>query len=91
MLIKLDDISQLYRVLATQTLDDPNILVGSSYFEEISQHELLQLNANWGKESERVSDKENYDNDDDDVGGDDHMVRSDDNNEYDNNDIFQNM
>ena len=30
-----DEISQPSRVLPTQTLDDPNILVESSYYEEI--------------------------------------------------------
>ena len=93
---QLDEISQPCRVLPTQTLDDPNILVESSYYEEISQHELLQLDVNWGKEDERVAeeDEEEADDDDDGCGGggggddddmvlcdDDDMVRSDDNNE----------
>ena len=41
-----DEIFQPCRVLTTQTLDDLNILVESSYYEEIIQHELLQLDAN---------------------------------------------
>jgi hypothetical protein len=41
-----DEISQPCRVLPTQTLDDPNILVESSYYEEIGQHKLLQLDIN---------------------------------------------
>jgi hypothetical protein len=41
-----DEIFQPCRVLTTQKLDDLNILVESSYYEEISQHELLQLDAN---------------------------------------------
>jgi hypothetical protein len=81
-----DEISQPCRVLPTQTLDDPNILVESSYYEEISQHELLQLDVNWGKEDVRVAEEEEDDDDDGgdggggDGGGDD-MVRSDDHNE----------
>jgi hypothetical protein len=84
-----DEISQP-RVLPTRTLDDPNILVESSYYEEISQHELLQLDANWGKEDERVAEEEKGgggdDDDDDGCGGgggdggdeDDNMVLCDD-------------
>jgi hypothetical protein len=41
-----DEIYQPCRVLPTQTLDDQNIIVESSYYEEISQHELLQLDIN---------------------------------------------
>jgi hypothetical protein len=41
-----DEISQPCRVLPTPTLDDPNILVESSYYEEIGQHELIQLDMN---------------------------------------------
>jgi len=41
-----NEISQPCRVLPTRILDYPNILVESSYYEEISQHELLQLDAN---------------------------------------------
>jgi hypothetical protein len=63
-----DEISQPCYVLPTQTLDDPNILVESSYYEEISQYELLQFDANWGKEDERVAEEEeggdDYDDDD---------------------------
>jgi hypothetical protein len=85
-----DEISHPCRVLPTQTLDDPNILVESSYYEEISQHELLQLDANWGKEDERVAEEEKGgggdDDDDDGCGGgggdggdeDDNMVLCDD-------------
>jgi hypothetical protein len=65
-----DEISQPCRVLPTQTLDDPNILVESSYYEEISQHELLQLDVNWGKEDVRVAEEEEEEDDDDDGGGD---------------------
>jgi hypothetical protein len=61
-----DEISQPCRVLPTQTLDDPNILVESSYYEEIGQHELLQLDINWGNEDEKVAEEED---DDDDGGG----------------------
>jgi len=61
-----DEISQPCRVLPTQTLDDPNILVESSYYEEIGQHELLQLDINWGNEDEKVAEEEE---DDDDGGG----------------------
>jgi hypothetical protein len=91
-----DEISQPCRVLPTQTLDDPNILIESSYYEEISQHGLLQLNANLGKEDERVAEEEEEADDDDDDGcgggdggddddmvlcDDDDMVKSNDNNE----------
>jgi len=86
-----DEISQSYRVLPTQTLDDPTILVESSYYEEISQHELLQLDVNWWKEDERVAEEEEEEDDGGGGGGggdddmvlcdDDDMVRSDDNNE----------
>jgi hypothetical protein len=41
-----DEIYQPCHVLPTQTLDDQNIIVESSYYEEISQHELLQLDIN---------------------------------------------
>uniref|UniRef100_A0A2K2BS20 Uncharacterized protein n=1 Tax=Populus trichocarpa TaxID=3694 RepID=A0A2K2BS20_POPTR len=47
-----DEISQPCRVLPTQTLDDPNILVESSYYEEIGQHEMLQLDINWGNKDD---------------------------------------
>jgi len=84
-----DEIFQPCRVLPTQTLDDPNIPVESSYYEEISQHELLQLDVNWGKEDERVAEEEEEeeeeeaDDDDDGCGGggggdDDDMVLCDD-------------
>jgi len=87
-----DEISQPCRVLPTQTLDDPNILLESSYYEEISQHGLLQLDANLGKEDERVAEEEEEADDDDDDGrggddddmvlcDDDDMVKSNDNNE----------
>ena len=87
-----DEISQPSRVLPTQTLDDPNILLESSYYEEISQHGLLQLDANLGKEDERVAEEEEEADDDDDDGrggddddmvlcDDDDMVKSNDNNE----------
>jgi hypothetical protein len=85
-----DEISQPCRVLPTQTLDDPNILVESSYYEEIGQHELLQLDINWGNEDEdEDEDEEEVDGDgdgdgdgDDCCGGggddDDNMVLCDD-------------
>jgi hypothetical protein len=84
-----DEISHPCRVLPTQTLDDPNILVESSYYEEISQHELLQLDINWGNKDEKVAEEEEADDDDDDDdddeddccgggGGDDDMVLCDD-------------
>jgi hypothetical protein len=68
------EISQPCRVLPTQTLDDPNIIVEASYYTEINHCELLQLQAN-SVEVERVSDEEfdddvNDDYDDDDVNGD---------------------
>jgi len=84
------EISQPCRVLPTQTLDDPNILVESSYYEEISQHELLQLDINWGNKDEKVAEEEEEADDDDDDddddeddccgggGGDDDMVLCDD-------------
>jgi hypothetical protein len=53
-----DEISQPCHVLPTQTLDDPNILVESSYYKEIGQHELLQLDINWGNEDEKVGEEE---------------------------------
>ena len=56
-----DEISQPCRVLSTQTLDDPNILVESSYYEEIGQHQLLQLDINWGNKDDE--DKEEDDDD----------------------------
>jgi hypothetical protein len=59
-----DEIYQPCHVLPTQTLDDQNILVESSYYEEISQHELLQLDINWGNNEE-----EEEQEDDDDGGG----------------------
>jgi len=85
-----DEISKPCRVLPTQTLDDPNILVESSYYEEISKHELLQLDINWGNKDEKVAEEEEEaaadddDNDDDEDdccgggGGDDDMVLCDD-------------
>jgi hypothetical protein len=85
-----DEISQPCRVLPTQTLNDPNILVESSYYEEIGQHELLQLDINWGNEDEdEDEDEEEVDGDgdgdgdgDDCCGGggddDDNMVLCDD-------------
>jgi hypothetical protein len=83
-----DEISQPYRVLPTQTLDDPNIFVEASYYTEINHCELLQLQAN-SVEVERVSDEEfdddvngDYDDDDDDV------VMSDDNDEQHDDDIL---
>ncbi|KAL9346220.1 hypothetical protein Peur_061073 [Populus x canadensis] len=65
-----DEISQPCRVLPTQTLDDPNILVESSYYEEIGQHELLQLDINWGNEDEDEEEEEEEADGDDDSDGD---------------------
>jgi len=56
-----DEISQPCRVFPTQTLDDPNILVESSYYEEIGQHELLQLDINWGNEDDEEEEEEEAD------------------------------
>jgi hypothetical protein len=80
-----DEISQPCRVLPTQTFDDPNILVKSSYYEEIGQHELIQLDMNWGNkdddeeeddgdgdgdgDGEEEEEKEDDDDDDDDCYG----------------------
>jgi hypothetical protein len=36
-----DEISQPCRVLPTQTLDDPNMVVEASYYTEINHCELL--------------------------------------------------
>jgi len=66
-----DEISQPCRVLPTQTLDDPNILVESSYYEEIGQHELLQLDINWGNEDEDEDEDEDEEEVDGDGDGDD--------------------
>jgi hypothetical protein len=60
-----DEISQPCRVLPTQTLDDPNILVESSYYEEIGQHELLQLDINWGNKDDKDEEEEDGDSDGD--------------------------
>jgi hypothetical protein len=60
-----DEISQPCRVLPTQTLDDPNILVESSYYEEIGQHELLQLDINWGNKDDEDDEEEDDDGDGD--------------------------
>ncbi|XP_011016038.1 PREDICTED: calsequestrin-1-like [Populus euphratica] len=67
-----DEISQPCCVLPTQTLDDPNILVESSYYEEIGQHELLQLDINWGnKDDEEEEDDGDVDGDGDEEDDDD--------------------
>jgi hypothetical protein len=60
-----DEISQPSRVLPTQTLDDPNILVESSYYEEIRQHELIQLDINWGNKDDEEEDDGDGDGDGD--------------------------
>jgi hypothetical protein len=65
-----DEISQPCRVLPTQTLDDPNILVESSYYEEIGQHELIQLDMNWGNKDDEDEDEEEDEEDDGDGDGD---------------------
>jgi len=81
-----DEISQPCRVLPTQTLDDPNIVIEASYYTEINHCELLQLQAN-SVEVERASDEEF----DDDVNGDyndDDVVTSDDNDEQHDDDIL---
>jgi len=76
---QLDEISQPCCVLPDPTLDEQNILADSSYYEEINQHKLPRVEANWGEENEIASDEEiDYDNDV--IGdGDDDVIRSDDN------------
>ena len=64
-----DEISQP-RVLPTRTLDDPNILVESSYYEEIGQHELIQLDMNWGNKDDEDEDEEEEEEGDGDGDGD---------------------
>jgi hypothetical protein len=59
-----DEISQSCRVLPTQTLDDPNILVEPSYYEEIRQHELIQLDMNWGNKDDEDEDEDEEEEDD---------------------------
>ena len=60
-----NEISQPSLVLPTQTLDDPNILVESSYYEEIRQHELIQLDINWGNKDDEAEEEEEEEEDDD--------------------------
>jgi hypothetical protein len=82
-----DEISQPCRVLPTQTLDDPNMVVEASYYTEINHCELLQLQANSIK-VERVSDEE-FDDDDVNVDyDDDDVVMSDYNDEQHDDDIL---
>jgi hypothetical protein len=76
-----DEISQPSLVLPTQTLDDPNILVESSYYEEIGQHELIQLDINWGNKDDE--DEEDDDDDDGDGDGDGDEEEEDDDDEDD--------
>ena len=79
---QLDEISQPRFVLPDPTLDEPNLLVDSSYYEEINQHDLHLVHGNWGEDNELASDEE-IDYDDDVVGDgdddDDEVIRSDDN------------
>ena len=65
-----DEISQPCRVLPTPTLDDPNILVESSYYEEIGQHELIQLDMNWGNKDDEDEDEDEDDEEEGDGDGD---------------------
>jgi hypothetical protein len=82
-----DEISQPCRVLPTQTLDDPNMVVEASYYTEINHCELLQLQANSIK-VERASDEE-FDDDDVNVDyDDDDVVMSDYNDEQHDDDIL---
>jgi hypothetical protein len=83
-----DEISQPCRVLPTQTLDDPNMVVEASYYTEINHCELLQLQANSVK-VERASDEEFDDDDDVNVDyDDDDVVMSDYNDEQHDDDIL---
>ena len=70
-------------MLPDPTLDEQNILADSSYYEEINQHELSRVEANWGEENEIASDEEiDYDNDFiGDGDDDDDVIRSDDDDE----------
>ena len=49
-----EEISQPCCVLSNLTFDDPSILAKVSYYKEIDQHEMLQLETNWGEEVERA-------------------------------------
>ena len=69
-----DEISQSCCVLPNSTFDEPNILVDTSYYEEINHHELLQVEANW-REVEMALDEEIIDDDNDDAD----VTRGDDN------------
>jgi hypothetical protein len=73
-----DEIYQPCRVLPTQTLDDQNILVESSYYEEIGQHELLQLDINWGNNEEKEEQEDDDDGDGDGDGDEDDSYGGDD-------------
>jgi len=75
-----NEISQPSRVLPTQTLDDPNILVESSYYEEIGQHELIQLDINWGNKDD---DEEEDDDGDGDGDGDEEEEEEEDDDDED--------
>jgi hypothetical protein len=73
-----DEISQSCRVLPTQTLDDPNILVEPSYYEEIGQHELIQLDMNWGNKDDEDEDEDEEEEDDGNGDGDGEEKEEDD-------------
>ena len=75
-----DEISQPCCVLPNMTLDEPNIFVDTSYYEEVNQNDLLTVEGYWGDDNEMDSDEEiEYDNEV--VGDDDNnddLIRSDD-------------
>ena len=70
------EISQPCCVLPNMTLDEPNIFVDTSYYEEVNQNDLLTVEGNWGYDNEMDSDEEiEYDDDND---SNDDLIRSDD-------------
>ena len=77
-----DEISHPCRVLPTQTLDDLNILVESSYYEEIKQHELIQLDMNWGNKDDEDEEEEEDDGDGDGDGDGEEEEDDDDEDDY---------
>jgi hypothetical protein len=81
-----NEISQPCRVLPTQTLNDPNMVVEASYYTEINHCELLQLQAN-SVEVEKASDEE-FDDDINSDYNDDDVVMNDDNDEQHDDDIL---
>ena len=79
-----DEISQPSLVLPTQTLNDPNILVESSYYEEIGQHELIQLDINWGNKDDEAEEEE----EDDDGDGEEEEEEEEDDDDDDDDDCY---